>query len=167
MSDSENVVSIRKALASDVPAILGLIKSLAEFEKLSHEVVATESDLTRTLFGENPAAEVVMAELSGVADPVGFALTFTSYSTFLGKPGLYLEDLYVKPEFRSQKIGHKLLQHLAQIVVERGYGRLEWSVLDWNIRALEFYERLGAVKMADWTVHRLTGDALKKLAQSH
>jgi GNAT superfamily N-acetyltransferase len=159
-------VRIRAAIESDVPAILGLIKALAEFEKLSHEVVATEAKLKATLFGKNPAAEVVMAEIPESKDPVGFALFFTSYSTFLGKPGIYLEDLFVKPEFRSQKIGHKLLQFLAKTVIGRGYGRLEWSVLDWNARAREFYDRLGAARMDEWTVHRLTGRALENLANA-
>jgi ribosomal protein S18 acetylase RimI-like enzyme len=160
------VIQIRPAVISDVPALYSLIKALAEFEKLAHEMVATESMLARTLFSENPSAEVLVAELKGQPDPVGFALFFTSYSTFLGKPGLYLEDLFVKPEFRNQKIGHKLLQHLAKEVVVRDYGRLEWSVLDWNQRARDFYDRLGAKRMDEWTVHRLTGDALINLAKA-
>lgn len=157
---------IRKAIAQDASSILTLIKALADFEKLSHEVVATEGDILSTLFNERPAAEVVIAEdkSDGQWKVVGFALFFTSYSTFLGKPGIYLEDLFVLPEVRSKGIGKKLLAHLAKLVVERNYGRLEWSVLDWNRRARDFYERLGAKPMEEWTVHRLTGASLKDLA---
>ncbi|HVK60201.1 MAG TPA: GNAT family N-acetyltransferase [Bdellovibrionales bacterium] len=167
MKSADSKLTIRRASVTDVPVILELIKALAEFEKLAHEVVATEDMLQKTLFGEKPSAEVVIAELQGENQPVGFALFFTTYSTFLGRPGIYLEDLFVKPEFRSQKIGHKLLQFLAKTAVERGCGRLEWSVLDWNVRAREFYERLGAARMEEWTVHRLAGANLKNLADSN
>ena len=158
---------IRAATISDVPTILKLIGELAEFEKLSSEVVATESELARTLFEEGHA-NVVIAEVFTPEGPqtAGFALYFTSYSTFLAKPGLYLEDLYVLPEYRSKKLGHRLLAHLAGICVSQNYGRLEWSVLDWNTRARDFYIQLGAKPMTDWTVHRLTGAELKSLADS-
>ncbi|MES2965941.1 MAG: GNAT family N-acetyltransferase [Bdellovibrionota bacterium] len=161
---------IRKADRDDVRVILDLIRALAEFEKLSHEVVATEAMLEETLFGEKPSAEVLIMEHELEHENEarwansGFALYFTTYSTFLAKPGIYLEDLFIRPELRSHGFGRKMLQRLAQIAVERGCGRLEWSVLDWNVRAREFYENLGARPMGDWTVHRLTGTALGALA---
>ena len=162
---------IRPATAQDVPAIIELIKGLAEFEKLSHEVVATEALLHTQLFGKNPAAEVIMCEVkengeSAKWTTAGFALFFTSFSTFLAKPGIYLEDLYIKPEIRSRGLGKKMLTELARIAVSRGCGRLEWSVLDWNVRARAFYEGLGATPMAEWTVHRVAGPELEKLAKS-
>jgi len=150
------------ATRRDVPLIFRFIKELAEYERLAHEVVATESELERTLFGERPFAEVVLAKLGG--DPVGFALFFHNYSTFLGRPGLYLEDLYVRPEARSKGVGMALLRHLARLARERGCGRLEWWVLDWNEAAIRFYRKLGAEPMADWTVFRLAGSALRDLA---
>ena len=153
---------LRSAVRADVPEVLRLIKALAEYEKLSHEVVATESALTQTLFGDKPAAEVLLAEDGGRA--VGFALFFQNYSTFLGKPGIYLEDLFVEPASRGQGLGKQLLQAIARLAVERGCGRFEWAVLDWNEPAIGFYKSLGAKPMADWTVMRLTGEALKKLA---
>ncbi|HEY1818115.1 MAG TPA: GNAT family N-acetyltransferase [Kofleriaceae bacterium] len=153
---------IRAATIDDVPLILAFIKDLAEYERLAHEVVADEAQLRATLFGPRPAAEVLIA---CDPDPVGFALFFTSYSTFLGKPGLYLEDLFVRPVARSRGIGKALMGACAQIAVERDYGRFEWSVLDWNEPALAFYRRLGAAPMADWTVHRLTGEPLRALAK--
>ena len=153
---------IRFAQVADVPVILGFIKDLAEYEKLSGEVVATEDALRTTLFGARPAAEVLIAEVSGTA--VGFALFFQSYSTFLGKPGLYLEDLFVRPAARGQGVGGALMAALARIAVQRHYGRFEWSVLDWNEPALKFYATLGAVPQAEWTVQRLTGDPLAALA---
>jgi len=153
---------IRIAHAGDVATILGFIRGLAAYEKLSHEVFADEAQLAKTLFGERPAAEVLLAEEAGM--PVGFALFFTSYSTFLGKPGLYLEDLFVDPGKRSRGIGAALMAALAKLAVERDYGRFEWSVLDWNEPALTFYRSLGAAPMTEWTVQRLTGDPLRALA---
>jgi GNAT superfamily N-acetyltransferase len=157
---------IRSASSNDVPVILDLIRALAEFEKLSHEVVATEDKLRSTLFGEKPTAEVLIIEVENDNrwKNAGFALFFTSYSTFLAKPGIYLEDLFIRPELRSHGFGRKMLQRLAQLAVERDCGRLEWSVLDWNVRARKFYEDLDAVPMGDWTVHRLSGAALAALA---
>jgi GNAT superfamily N-acetyltransferase len=157
-----DALAIRPATAGDVPVILELIRALAEFERLAGELVATEADLRRTLFGERPAAEVLIAELAAV--PVGFALFFTSYSTFLGKPGLYLEDLFVRPEARKRGVGRAIMVALARITVERGYGRFEWSVLDWNADAIRFYRALGAVGLDEWTVQRVTGAALARLA---
>lgn len=142
--------------------ILAFIKELAEYEKLSHEVVATEEDLRASLFGGRPFAEVLIAEHGGA--PAGFALFFHNFSTFLGKPGIYLEDLYVKSEFRGAGIGKKMLVHLARLAKDRGCGRLEWWVLDWNAPSIGFYEKLGAVAMDDWTVYRLAGTALDELA---
>jgi GNAT superfamily N-acetyltransferase len=155
-------LSIRGARTDDCATILGFIRDLAEYEKLSHEVVADEAQLRATLFGAAPAAEVLIAE--DAHGPVGFALFFTSYSTFLGKPGLYLEDLFVRPVARSRGVGGALMAHLAKLAVDRDYGRFEWSVLDWNEPALKFYRALGAVPMAEWTVQRLTGAPLAALA---
>jgi GNAT superfamily N-acetyltransferase len=156
------MVQIAPAMPADVPMILSLIRELAEFEHLLPDVSATEAELRRTLFGAHPAAEVVMARLD--AEVVGFALFFHSYSTFLAKPGIYLEDLYVRAQFRGRAVGEALLRHLARIAVERQCGRLEWSVLDWNQRAIDFYRALGAQPMDEWTVQRVTGEALNKLA---
>ena len=156
-------LTIRFATAADVPVILEFIRALARYEKLEHEVVASEADLHATLFGAQPAAEVLLAELAGT--PVGFALYFTSYSTFLAKPGLYLEDLFVEPAARGRGIGIALMSALARIAVARNYGRFEWSVLDWNQPALEFYASLGAVPQSEWTVQRLIGAALSTLAE--
>jgi GNAT superfamily N-acetyltransferase len=154
---------IRFAQPGDVPTILEFIKDLAEFEKLSDEVVADEQSLEATLFTvSRPAAEVLIAELA--YEPVGFALFFQSYSTFLAKPGLYLEDLFVRPVARSKGIGGALMSALARIAVERHYGRFEWSVLDWNTRARDFYASLGARPQSEWTVQRLTGTPLHTLA---
>ena len=155
---------IRSATPADVPAIARLIRALAEYEKLSHEVVLREEDLHQHLFGPKPYAEVVLAEAGGQV--VGFALFFHNYSTFLAKPGIYLEDLFVFPEHRGQGHGKRLLSHLAKLAVERGCGRFEWSVLDWNAPAIAFYKSFGAVPMNEWTVFRVTGDALKRLAQA-
>jgi GNAT superfamily N-acetyltransferase len=155
-------VQIRPASERDVPLVLAFIQELAEYEKLRHEAVVTEADLRETLFGERRYAEVVFAEVEGEA--VGFALFFHNYSTFLGRPGLYLEDLYVRPEMRGQGIGRRLFVHLAQIARERNCGRMEWAVLDWNEPAIGFYRALGARPMDEWTVFRLTGTALDALA---
>ena len=154
---------IRPARPGDVADILRLIKALAEYEKLSHEVVATEAALAQALFGPRPAAEVLLAEEDGRS--VGFALFFQNFSTFLGKPGIYLEDLFVEPAFRGRGIGRDLLRAIARLAVERGCGRFEWAVLDWNAPAIGFYKSLGARPMDDWTVMRLTGEALERLAQ--
>jgi GNAT superfamily N-acetyltransferase len=156
-------LSIRFADAADCAVILGFIRALAEYEHLAHEVTADEAQLRATLFGARPAAEVLLVELAGT--PVGFALFFPSYSTFLGKPGLYLEDLFVQPAMRGRGCGLALMSALARIAVERGYGRFEWSVLDWNEPSLEFYRRLGAAPMSEWTVHRLVGAPLAALAE--
>lgn len=153
---------IRPASADDCPLILGFIKELAEYEKLSHEVVATAARLEETLFGADPAAEVLIAEWDGAA--AGFALFFANYSTFLAQPGIYLEDLYVSPAFRGRGIGKALLAHLANVVSDRGWGRLDWSVLDWNAPAIEFYLSIGALPLDDWTQFRLHGQALDKVA---
>ena len=155
-------MTIRPATSHDVPLILAFIRELAEYEKLSHEMVATEEQIASALFGERPHAEVVIASLDGT--PQGFALFFPNYSTFLGRPGLYLEDLFVRPAARGAGLGRELLKHLARIAVERGWGRLEWSVLDWNEPSIAFYKRMGATPMDEWTVFRVTGDALKQLA---
>jgi GNAT superfamily N-acetyltransferase len=161
-SVAPELLSIRPASESDVALILSFIQKLAEYEKLSHEVVATEATLRNYLFGERPAAEVILAYWG--SQPVGFALYFHNFSTFLGRPGIYLEDLFVDPEHRGKGIGKALLVNLAQIATERDCGRLEWSVLDWNEPSIQFYRKLGAVAKDDWTTYRLTGDALQRLA---
>lgn len=155
---------IIKATADDVEDILKFIRELAVYEKLEHEVTATEEQLRTTLFGKNPAAEVLLIEEEPSGARVGFALFFQNYSTFLAKPGIYLEDLYVQPSKRGKGYGKKLLAHIAKLAVERGCGRFEWSVLDWNTPALDFYKSIGAVPLSEWTAQRLTGDALKNLA---
>ena len=155
-------VRIVPATERDVPVILSLIKGLADYERLEHEVDATEDGVRESLFGDWPAAEVVLAYVG--ADVAGFALFFHNYSTFLGRRGLYLEDLFVLPAYRSRGIGRRLLSHLAGLAIERQCGRLEWSVLDWNEPAIRFYRSIGAVPMDDWTVYRLGGDALDRLA---
>ena len=155
--------AIRDATPSDVPLILGFIRGLARYEKLEHEVVATDEQLQATLF-ERRYAEVIIGEEDGA--PVAFALFFHNYSTFLGRPGVYLEDLFVIPEARGRGYGEAMLRRLAQIAIERDCGRLEWWVLDWNEDAIGFYKRLGAVPMDEWTVFRVTGDALRKLANT-
>ncbi len=153
---------IRAATPADVPTIARLIRALAEYERLAHAVVLREEDLREHLFGPRPYAEVFLAEDSGRV--VGFALFFWNYSTFRGQPGIYLEDLFVEPEWRGKGHGKALLEALARLVIERRGARLEWSVLNWNEPALGFYRSLGAVPMDEWTVYRLTGDALTKLA---
>ena len=155
-------VRIRPGEKADVGLIADLIRGLARFEKLEHEVSMTDETLERNLFGDHRYAETLIAEDDGA--PVGFALFFHSFSTFLGRPGLYLEDLFVVPEARGKGVGRKLLERLAHIAVERDCGRLEWAVLDWNKDAIRFYERLGATPNSDWTVYRLTGQALRALA---
>ena len=155
-------LSLRFAQESDVELILDLIRALAEFEKLSHEVSADADSLRRSLFEGRRVAEVLIAQYGNA--PAGFALFFHNFSTFLGKPGIYLEDLFIKPEFRGKGIGREMLAFLAKLAVERGCGRLEWAVLDWNSRAIDFYKRLGAQPMDDWTVFRLTGKSLDELA---
>jgi GNAT superfamily N-acetyltransferase len=155
-------VHIVSARPGDVPIILELIRGLGEYERLSDEIVATEDGLRKWLFGERPAAEVVLAYVDTTV--AGFALFFHNFSTFLGRPGLYLEDLFVKPEWRGRGIGQRLLVHLASLAVERGCGRMEWTVLDWNEPALRFYERMGARVMKEWKLCRLTGDGLERVA---
>jgi len=155
-------IEIVPATERDVPVILDLIRQFAEFERLSHVVTATEERLRATLFGERPCAETLLASYGG--ECVGFALYFTNYSTFVAKPGLYLEDLFVKPHARGKGIGRALLERVAQIAVERGCWRIDWVVLDWNQPAIEFYKRLGAVPMDGWTTFRLTGEPLRRLA---
>jgi GNAT superfamily N-acetyltransferase len=155
-------LEIRAATEADVPLILSLIREFAEYERLSHEVVATEEALRDSLFGERPVAEVLIGHLGD--EPAGFALFFHNFSTFLGKPGIYLEDLYVRPEFRGAGIGRALLIHLARLARARDCGRLEWSVLDWNEPAIGFYKSIGASPVSGWTVYRVTGEALDELA---
>jgi GNAT superfamily N-acetyltransferase len=155
---------IRQATEGDTPLILSFIKKLAVYEKLAHEVTATEDILRETLFGERRYAEVVVGYYGG--EPVGFALFFHSYSTFLGKPGVYLEDLYVDEEHRGKGFGKALLAHLAKLTKERNCGRLEVAVLNWNEPSIKFYMALGALPLNDWTVFRVTGDALDKLASA-
>jgi GNAT superfamily N-acetyltransferase len=155
-------IHIRFAEPADVPLITELIRALSVYEKLEHEVRATDEKVRNALFGERPYAETLIAEHASEA--AGFALFFHNFSTFLAQPGLYLEDLFVKPEHRSHGIGQALLQRLAQIAVERGCGRMEWAVLDWNVDAIRFYERLGAKPNSEWTVYRLTGESLTALA---
>ena len=154
-------VVIRKAEPADVPVIAGLIRGLARYEKLEDGVSLTEELLAKNLFGPRRYAETLLAEEDGT--PVGFALFFHNFSTFLALPGIYLEDLFVVPEQRGRGIGRALLKRLAKIAVERGCGRLEWSVLDWNRDAIGFYERLGAMPNTEWTVYRLAGEALTSL----
>ncbi len=156
------MLTITPAVSADVPTILHLIQSLAEYEKLSHEVVATEDSLRAALFGAAPGAECLIARENG--EPVGFALYFHNFSTFLSRRGLYLEDLFIEPAHRGKGYGKALLQQLAQIAVVRGCGRLEWSVLDWNAPAIGFYQSLGAKLMSDWRIFRLTGEALQTFA---
>ncbi|HET9913648.1 MAG TPA: GNAT family N-acetyltransferase [Anaerolineales bacterium] len=155
-------IHIEPASETDIPLIFTLIKEFAEYMHLSHEVAATEESLRETLFGSKRYAEVIIARLD--SQTAGFAIFFHNFSTFLGKPGLYLEDLFVRPEFRGKGIGKALLIYLAKLAVERGCGRFEWSVLDWNKSAIEFYKRLGAVPLEEVRVFRLTGESLKKLA---
>jgi GNAT superfamily N-acetyltransferase len=155
-------LQLRTATDADAELILSFIKALAEYEKLSHEVVADVETLRKTLFGERQVAEVIIAEYD--QKPAGFALFFHNYSTFLGKPGIFLEDLFVQPEYRGKGIGKQLLVQLAKIAVERDCGRVEWHVLDWNEPAIKFYRNLGAQSLDDWTTFRVTGEVMEKLA---
>jgi len=157
-------ITIRPAVEADVAVILQFIRDLAKYEHLEHEVVANEGLLREGLFGSRPYAEVVLASLNG--EPVGFALFFHNFSTFLGRPGIYLEDLYVRPEARGHGVGRQVLTWLAATAVSRGCGRLEWAVLDWNEPSIRFYRNLGAVPLNDWTTYRVTGPALNQLAGS-
>ncbi len=154
----DNPFTLRAAEPRDLPAITALIRELADFEKLTHLVETTPEKLHPHLFGERPVAEARVAEVDGTV--VAFALFFTNFSTFLAKPGLYLEDLYVQPQHRAKGIGRALLSHLGALAVERGCGRFEWSVLDWNANAIRFYEGMGATVMPDWRICRVAGDAL-------
>ncbi len=156
-------VRIDPATPDDVPLLLRLIRALADYERMTDQVVATEADVRVALFGDTPAAEAAIARVGGEA--VGFALWFYNYSTFLGRQGLYLEDLFVLPEQRGRGIGRALLIHLARVAVSRNCGRMDWSVLNWNDPAIRFYRSLGAQPMDEWTVYRLTGDALTRLAE--
>lgn len=156
-------INIRSATIKDCALICQFVHQLAVYEKLEDEAVATDEDIASSLFGDKPQAEVVIAERGG--EPLGFALFFHNYSTFLGRRGLYLEDLFVIPEARGSGAGKALLKHLAQLALERGCGRFEWWVLDWNTPAIDFYKSLGAEPMEDWTVFRLSGEALEKLAK--
>ena len=162
MPPTNPVLSIRPATADDVPLIRQLIAELADYERLAHAAVATDDDLRAQLFGARPAAEVLIGEVDG--EPAGFALFFHNFSTFLGKRGLYLEDLFVRPAARGAGLGRHLMAALARIAVQRDCGRFEWSVLDWNAPAIAFYRRLGAVGLDEWTVQRLDGEALHALA---
>lgn len=155
--------TIRNATVADVPLILRLIRELAEFERLAHEVVADETLLGAQLFGERPAAEVLLAEGAN-GEPAGFALFLQNFSTFVGRPGIYLEDLFVRPAWRKCGIGQALLRRIAALAVERGCGRFEWAVLDWNENAIGFYKKLGAKVMEDWRICRVSGKGLEKLA---
>ncbi len=161
---TDSAFSIRAAGPADVDTILAFIRELADYERLSHEMIATPESIRQCLFGPRPAAEVLIAEIGDAA--VGFALFFTSFSTFLGRPGIYLEDLFVRPAHRGAGIGRSLLAHVARVACERGCGRLEWAVLDWNEPAIRFYERLGAKAMGEWTTYRVAGDALESMAGS-
>ena len=155
---------VERGTEQHLAVILQMIQGLADYEKLSHEVVATEDIIRNSLFGRHPAAEVVIGY--GGSEPIGFAVFFQNFSTFLGRPGLYLEDLFILPEWRNRGFGRKLLAHVASIAVDRGCGRLEWVVLDWNKRALKFYRSLGAQTLDEWTVCRLTGDALERFGSA-
>ncbi|WP_374247858.1 N-acetyltransferase family protein [Thermomonas sp.] len=162
MAATHPLLSIRPACTDDAPLIRQFIAELADYERLADAAVATDDDLRTQLFGDHPAAEVLIGEVDG--EPAGFALFFHNFSTFLGKRGLYLEDLFVRPQYRGSGLGKHLMAALARLAVQRGCGRFEWSVLDWNTAAIGFYRTLGAVGMDGWTVQRLEGDALHVLA---
>ena len=157
-----DTLTIRPAQEHEVPLVLAFVRELAEYERLSHEVIATEADMREALFGTRPYAEVVFACVDG--QPVGFALFCYNFSTFLAKPGIHLEDLFVRPAARGRGIGHKLLSWLARETLKRGCGRLEWAVLDWNEPSIRFYESLGARAMKEWFTYRLSGEALERVA---
>jgi GNAT superfamily N-acetyltransferase len=161
--DANNRLRITPATRDDVPLILDFIKELAIYEKLGHEAVATEAILSETLFGKRPYAEVLIASYDG--QPAGYALFFHSFSTFIGRPGLYLEDVYVRPAMRGKGVGKALLTYLARLAVERQCGRFEWSVLNWNEPSIGFYKSLGAIPMDEWTVYRLAGESLERMAK--
>jgi GNAT superfamily N-acetyltransferase len=161
LSETSNLM-IRTGTEEDAPVIFSLIKELAEYEHLSHEVVASVDDIRETLFGERPFAETLIGEYQGL--PISFALFFYNFSTFLGKPGIYLEDLYVQPEQRGKGFGSEMLAHIATLAKERNCGRFEWSVLNWNTPAIRTYEKLGAAPMKEWILYRLSGEALDRLA---
>ncbi len=154
---------IRPATERDAGTIFYLIKELAEYERLSHQVVATQEDIRKSLFGKRPFAEALIGEYQEV--PISFALFFYNFSTFIGKPGIYLEDLYVQPEYRSKGFGRQMLAHIARLAIKRDCGRFEWSVLDWNTPAIQTYDRLNAKPMKEWILYRLTGEALAELAK--
>jgi GNAT superfamily N-acetyltransferase len=160
-----SIFKIRPAKEEDAPVILSLIKELAEYEHLSHEVVASANDIRETLFGRRPFAETLIGEYEGI--PISFALFFYNFSTFLGKPGIYLEDLYVQPEHRGKGFGSKMLAHIAALAKERNCGRFEWSVLNWNTPAIRTYEKLDATPMKEWVLYRLSGEALDRLANKN
>jgi GNAT superfamily N-acetyltransferase len=155
-------IVIRPAQIADVADILAFIRELAEYERLAHTVETTEDHLRKSLFGDSPAAEALIAEFDGKA--VGWALFFTTFSTFKGLPGIYVEDIYVRPPVRGQGVGKALLRRIAQLAVDRGCGRVEWAVLDWNEPSIEFYRGVGAQPLDEWTTYRLTGESLTKLA---
>jgi GNAT superfamily N-acetyltransferase len=159
MADLPTAAVLRRAEPRDLPSLVGLIRELADFENLTHLVQVTPQGLHPHLFGERPAAEAVVAERD--AQVIGFALFFSNFSTFLGKPGLYLEDLYVQPAHRGRGVGRALLTHLASLANQRGCGRFEWSVLDWNADAIGFYERMGATLLPEWRICRVSGEALR------
>lgn len=163
MTEPSPPFRIAPARPEDVPTMVALVRELAEFERLLHECRLTEADLRDHLFGPRPYCEAALVWVGD--EPAGFALWFHNYSTFMGRPGLYLEDLYVRPVFRGSGCGEALLKHLAALAVERGCARFEWSVLDWNQRAIGFYQSMGAVPLSDWTVYRVTGEALISLAR--
>ena len=163
-NESSPAFTIRPATPADIPTILGLIRDLAEYERAPNDVVATEEGLREVLFGKRPSAEVMLANEG--TNAVGFAVFFHNFSTWLGRPGLYLEDLFVKPSHRGKGYGRALLVHLAKIAAERGCGRMEWAVLDWNEPAIKFYRTLGAAPNEEWTIFRLTSDKIAKLAAS-
>ncbi|MDB5294501.1 MAG: putative diamine acetyltransferase [Phycisphaerales bacterium] len=160
---SPSPITVAPAAEAEVPLILSFIRGLAEYEKLAHACVATEADLRQTLFGPRPYAEVLIARAGG--EPAGFALYFHNYSTFLARPGLYLEDLFVLPAFRRRGIGRALFAALARVARDRGCGRMEWSVLNWNAPSIDFYKSLGAEPLDEWTTFRLAGGAIEKVAE--